>query len=183
MENIIKKAEEFALSETKKYGSPPKRFLNTSNNKGEKLTKDLNADTDVVKKGIYLLVIKNKKTRKIKVGSLGQLNFDSGFFVYAGSAQNNLEKRVKRHKSKSKKLHWHIDYILDKMNITSVFKFKSKYECTLAKQIKLLSNSFVKGFGCSDCGCESHLFYFKKSPTSLLKKKESQLSQILKQKN
>ncbi|MEM0465358.1 MAG: GIY-YIG nuclease family protein [Candidatus Pacearchaeota archaeon] len=113
-------------------------------------------------RGIYILIIRVKKPLKIKIGKLGIINFTKGNYAYIGSAQNNLEKRIMRHKSKSKKkkLHWHIDYLLNNKNskiIKIFYKKKSKkYECIIAKKLSKKRN-IINKFGCSDCTCKSHL--------------------------
>lgn len=115
-------------------------------------------------KGTYCLIIEVKKSLKLEVGRLDQVVFIEGFYVYVGSALNSLESRVKRHLSSKKKIHWHIDYLLNSKgsNIKEViFSIgEEKIECYLADLIS--KNSLpVARFGCSDCGCESHLFYFE----------------------
>ena len=110
-------------------------------------------------KGIYLLHILLRKDICIKVGALGKINFKKGNYIYVGSAQNNLEKRIHRHLSKNKKIHWHIDYFLNNKytSIKNIFykKASKKKECLTAKEL----NGFpIKNFGCSDCKCVSHLF-------------------------
>lgn len=96
----------------------------------------------------------------IKIGKRRNIFFKKGWYVYIGSALNNLESRIKRHYSLKKKHHWHIDYFLDyaKINKTFVKTAKIREECKVAL---LLSESFsvIPNFGCSDCGCNSHLFY------------------------
>jgi Uri superfamily endonuclease len=121
-------------------------------------------------KGTYLLIIFLNKHVFINIGALGKIRFPKGFYVYVGSAlgqsgSNTLENRVKRHLSSTKKLHWHIDYLLNAKS-ASFFRLYLipsciKLECLIADEIKLLSNGFIKKFGCSDCLCESHLFYFR----------------------
>ena len=61
-----------------------------------------------------------------------------------------------------KNLHWHVDYLLKKAEITDVIynESKRKIECDLSKSISQKSEG-IKDFGCSDCECESHLYYFK----------------------
>ncbi len=54
-------------------------------------------------KGVYCLIIKVKTDIIQKIGALGKIKFDKGIYVYVGSAQNNLKKRIKRHLSKNKK--------------------------------------------------------------------------------
>ena len=112
-------------------------------------------------KGCYCLTIHLKNAKKIKVGRLGKINFKKGYYVYVGSAMNSLESRLKRHLSEDKKLHWHIDYLLKKAEITCIiYNENKKVECELSQFLKTKTDG-VKNFGCSDCECESHLYYFK----------------------
>ncbi len=118
-------------------------------------------------KGAYCLIIELKKDSSIKIGALGNIKFKKGLYCYVGSALNNLEKRVQRHLSKKKKLHWHIDYILLNKNtsIKKVFykQANKREECKIAKFVLKNSISSITKFGCSDCKCKSHLFIIKKS--------------------
>jgi Uri superfamily endonuclease len=112
-------------------------------------------------KGIYALEISIDASIFIKVGKLGVLNFDKGLYVYVGSAQSNLEKRVERHMRKQKKRFWHIDYLLESghVKIADVF-LKSRAqseECRFAAELARDSLPII-GFGSSDCKCVSHLY-------------------------
>ena len=101
--------------------------------------------------------------KKVKIGrKLGNIQFKKGHYVYVGSAMNSLESRIKRHLSDEKKLHWHVDYLLKNAEITDVIYNESaqKIECELSRYISTKATG-VKDFGCSDCDCESHLYYFK----------------------
>lgn len=111
-------------------------------------------------KGIYLLEIELEKTKRIKVGALGLLTLPKGRYFYVGSAQNNMQKRIERHLSDSKKVRWHIDYLLSENNVKVInvyYKIAEKIEeCITAK--KMLDIGYgMKGFGSSDCKCPSHL--------------------------
>jgi len=112
-------------------------------------------------KGIYCLLIEVREDVSVKVGALGEIHLKKGCYGYFGSAQNNLEKRVARHFSQNKKVRWHIDYLLaDKASVpVRVYAKKSgrEEECRVAKKIGKTQVP-VKGFGCSDCKCASHLF-------------------------
>jgi len=115
-------------------------------------------------KGSYLLICQLDTDEKIKYGVRTD-NFKKGFYVYVGSALNNINKRVERHLRKEKKKHWHIDYFLEQAKIIKIKKYpESVKECELSNKIKKKSDGFIKGFGCTDCKCESHLYYFKKEP-------------------
>ncbi|MCD6476680.1 MAG: GIY-YIG nuclease family protein [Candidatus Aenigmarchaeota archaeon] len=115
-------------------------------------------------KGIYILLIRISKNIQVKIGSLGKINFNKGIYAYVGSAQNNLEKRVQRHKAKNKKLRWHIDYLLNNkfVKIIKIFYKNSgkKEECKIAKKLNKTEKPILN-FGCSDCKCKSHLFKIK----------------------
>ena len=111
-------------------------------------------------KGTYVLLIENDRVRNINIGRLGKLAFIPGYYIYVGSALNNLEKRIQRHCSSNKKIFWHIDYLLEEMEICEVFRIESNHrlECMVAQ--KFAECFFpVSGFGCSDCKCKSHLFF------------------------
>ncbi len=127
-------------------------------------------------KGIYCLIIDVKKNIELKIGSLGRIEFKKGDYIYVGSAQNNIEKRVERHFSKNKKKHWHIDYLLADKNVKlKKYLYKKagkKQECKLACSFLLSFEEPIKGFGCSDCNCVSHLFKIKKLDINKLNMKE-----------
>ncbi len=113
-------------------------------------------------KGVYCLFIEVLKPIKISVGKLGRIKFEKGNYVYIGSAQNNLEKRIERHLRKNKKKFWHIDYLLDNRNVkikeVSYKLTESKEEeCKIARLISQYAKS-IKNFGSSDCKCKSHLY-------------------------
>ena len=108
----------------------------------------------------YQLFIKVNKDVDLKVGKLGRFIFPIGSYVYTGSAKTNLDKRIERHLSKKKKLHWHIDYLLNHDAVKIIDIKKSEIiECILNK--KTNGTIIIKGFGSSDCNlcCGSHLKY------------------------
>lgn len=111
-------------------------------------------------KGSYLLFLKCKKNCKISVGKLGKLKFQKGIYIYVGSGMNSLEKRVKRHFLKKKKIRWHIDYLTTNKNFEVSFAILipgKRLECQLAKLLEKKALA-IKHFGSSDCNCLSHLF-------------------------
>lgn len=106
-------------------------------------------------------MVEIEKTVSLKVGKLGKRKFSPGFFIYVGSAQRNLRKRIERHFKKEKKTHWHIDYLLQVGKIKGCIilaEYPKEKECQIAQ---LLQQKFspLPGFGSSDCNCLSHLFY------------------------
>lgn len=116
-------------------------------------------------KGIYILAVLINQNVTVEIGALGKILFQKGFYAYVGSAQNNLEKRLKRHFEKTavKKKFWHIDHLVaaeDVKVVTAFFKEAEKTEeCTAAQSLAKFGFP-IKGFGCSDCRCESHLYMF-----------------------
>ena len=122
----------------------------------------------VLTKGIYCLTIKLVKKHNIRVGCLGNFGFPRGFYVYVGSAQNNLEDRINRHLRRDKKMHWHIDYLLHYGQVICVHTYAAEKnaECILSQKIGNIKNAeiLVSGFGSSDCSCASHLYFFQDNP-------------------
>jgi len=124
-------------------------------------------------KGTYFLVIYVQKNSFINIGALGLIEFQEGYYIYVGSAMGNkgsttLINRVKRHvdSSNKKKMHWHIDYLLDckYSYISKIFLFPSteRLECVLSNELRDSCDKYIKNFGSSDCNCDSHLFYISK---------------------
>jgi sugar fermentation stimulation protein A len=125
---------------------------------------DFTVDNLVVVRGAYCIICELEKDAWIKVGSLGKARFPRGVYVYVGSAQRGIEQRVGRHRSRKKKLKWHIDHFLEKAEVAAVIAVPSEdkeTECGLAKTILKISGASVPmmGFGSSDCKCDSHLVY------------------------
>lgn len=107
----------------------------------------------------------NKDTHAIPIGKLGQFNFQQGYYVYVGSAKRNITARIDRHLRIDKKMRWHIDYLRPYLTVESVQSFPEEDgECKLYQHLKRTHHAStpVKGFGSSDCKCDSHLFYYEK---------------------
>lgn len=100
-----------------------------------------------------------KKDKEIEVGALGGIEFSEGLYMYVGSGGRNVLKRVERHFTRDKTDHWHIDYLSKDAEPVDYFILPetSDYECVLSDIAESIGDP-VQGFGCSDCGCESHLF-------------------------
>ena len=117
-------------------------------------------------KGTYALVIHLPESRRIRIGNR-ENDFQKGYYVYVGSALNNLEKRIGRHMSADKKEHWHIDYFLKHAKILDVRTIQSehRFECLVSRTVRQLADSEpMDGFGSSDCRCNTHLYYFSENP-------------------
>ncbi len=101
---------------------------------------------------------------QIVAGALGSCNFPAGHYVYTGSARRNLAARIARHLSDSKKLRWHIDYLLAHPEVEILRMETSAIpECRWNQQVA--GQIPVPGFGASDCRrhCGSHLKYIDDS--------------------
>ena len=108
----------------------------------------------------YLLILWNRKPLVRRVGALGRLRLEPGYYVYVGSGGPNGLRRVQRHLSASKRCHWHIDYLTTgpgRMRPVDAYLLPGKDECRLAD---LLAQGLepIDGVGSSDCRCRSHLF-------------------------
>jgi len=119
--------------------------------------------------GSYILCIQLKKPIKKRIGSLGYLKFEKGYYCYVGSAMGNsmtLENRVFRHLRKKKKKKWHIDYFLDSKH-AKIFKVlflpsQKKLEEKISSLLEKEADLTIKNFGSSDCKTKGNLHYFRK---------------------
>lgn len=108
------------------------------------------------------MIMKLDEPCLLKVGALGELYFDDGYYAYTGSALGKSGfSRVQRHidvaSGKNSTRRWHIDYLLPYVEVVEVVT-SPRPECSVAANIdRILSR--VPGFGCSDCNCQSHLHY------------------------
>lgn len=116
-------------------------------------------------KGSYCLCISVDRDVAVEVGALGRHIFSPGHYIYVGSALSGLKSRIIRHLNTSRgthsTIHWHIDYLLKEaeVHVEAVYALASdeRKECAIAAEVSKWGFP-VKGFGCSDCQCESHLF-------------------------
>ncbi len=130
----------------------------------------------MVEAGTYALVLFLKESCRLQVGKLGRLGFLPGYYVYTGSALGGLAGRLKRHLRPEKRLHWHIDYLLQAASVKEVWYTCSqeRLECAWNGIVSGLPGAepALKGFGSSDCRCYSHLTFFACKPSfSLFKGK------------
>lgn len=120
-------------------------------------------------RGAYLLLMKLTENRSIRVRKLGELRFESGWYVYVGSAMENLTARIARHLRHRKRLHWHVDYLREAAVQCRALPIRSssRQECVLAKAMGSILTPGPAGFGSSDCDCPTHLFYSPELPLYL----------------
>lgn len=120
-------------------------------------------------RGIYCLVFRNAAC-SVRVGALGCIEFQGGFHVYIGSALGpgglaRVSRHIRCKKEGIGRPRWHVDYLLasDTFTLESVYCIPTgdRLECRLAS---LMPGRPIPGFGCSDCGCPSHLFSFLRHP-------------------
>ena len=64
-----------------------------------------------VESGYYLLLLRLTAATTIRVGALGRFSLPAGWYVYAGSALQNMCPRLNRHFKRRKKARWHIDHL------------------------------------------------------------------------
>jgi len=145
---------------------------------------------EAVDAGVYIIIMKLKKGRDIAIGSLGARHFKKGYYLYVGSARKNLQARMDRHRRLGKNMFWHIDYLRAEASFCAAVPVRGTMvsECELAAAVADVSSWQEPGFGCSDCGCSSHLFGMAEDPLKnaifidmLLAKRMGALAPLLQQ--
>ena len=119
-------------------------------------------------KGSYILLLYLPQDTKIKTKARA-FALKKGYYAYVGSAMNSLEKRVRRHFKKEKKLHWHIDYLTLKAEPIMAYLIPSnvRLEEELSRKMAKIGE-IVRGFGASDLNVPGNLFYFSYDPRHLV---------------
>jgi Uri superfamily endonuclease len=120
-------------------------------------------------KGSYALLLALKDETRLNVGRLGLCLLPPGYYLYVGSAQAGLGRRLGRHLGGQKRLRWHIDYLLQHAEVVEVWYALSeeRLECTWGQAARQLPQARIPtpGFGSSDCRCHSHLVFFPAPPS------------------
>ena len=116
--------------------------------------------------GDYLFIMKLANDKNLSIGHKGLMHFPSGYYIYIGSAKANLDKRLDHHKRKRKNKHWHLDYLRNECQVIAGLPIRTAddLECSLAQSVKKIADWEIKGFGCTDCHCSSHLFGMSNNP-------------------
>ncbi len=123
-------------------------------------------------RGTYILLTQLSQDETIRVGSLEEICFPCGGYAYVGSALGGFGKRLNYHLKRGKNPRWHIDYLLERAVIREILLFETeeRVECLVARALSA-EFSAIPDFGCSDCRCESHLFFalsFEEMKSSLM---------------
>jgi len=120
--------------------------------------------------GTYILWLRLDRARRIRVGSLGAINFASGHYAYVGSAlgPGGIRARLGRHFRRHRKTRWHIDYLSRVSQIRGAWVSygSERLEHRWAGVLQGLPGGWmpVAHFGSSDCRCKAHLTGFSKLP-------------------
>ena len=126
-------------------------------------------------KGTYVIILYVGNGKSIQIGKLGKFKFRKGYYAYVGSAfgPGGLKSRLKHHIEPKKTYHWHIDFLNPLVTELWVSNNGARLEHEWARALGKTASDKILGFGCSDCTCESHLFFFKSM--MLLKNSQKEL--------
>ncbi len=120
--------------------------------------------------GTYALLLSSTTNTIIRVGRLGDLWLQQGFYIYVGSAlgPGGVCARLAHHMRFAERPHWHIDYLRPHTTIEEIWcrYDRRSLEHGWARCFAGMRGASVPlaGFGSSDCDCEAHLFFFEKRP-------------------
>ena len=116
--------------------------------------------------GLYLLVMRLPRTRRLALGKLGRPRFDPGWYVYAGAARRGLARRLGGHLRRRQRPIQPIDLFRAACDHADAFPIRTATEaCALAAKVARLGTVAVRGFGSPDCGCSGHLIRVPGAPT------------------
>lgn len=125
----------------------------------------------MIRKGTYVLFLRFGSDVETDIGSLGHFLIEKGDYCYVGSAMGGLDQRLRRHLSPSKKIRWHIDYLTTVCTDMKAYESEGEAnpECGIAELMMRIGNvPYIKGFGCSDCHCQTHFFRVNRDATEIV---------------
>lgn len=122
-------------------------------------------------KGTYVLIVNVASRKELTIGRLGTFVMAPGYYAYVGSAlgPGGLRARLGHHIRAAGRPRWHIDYLrristpVEVWTAASNRRLESAWAAALSGMRSLVP--VIDGFGASDCGCNTHLFYSKRLPS------------------
>lgn len=124
--------------------------------------------------GVYHLILRLERPRRIRIGALGPFSFRAGYYSYTGRAMRGLGARIARHARRNKTRRWHIDYFRkysDLIEIRVIPTENAGEEESLAVALldharKILGDAALPapGFGSSDSRLPTHLVCWGPNP-------------------
>ena len=118
--------------------------------------------------GLYFLLVKLPSPIQLTIRKK-EYSLPAGYYIYTGSAQRNLSQRLRRHSSRHKKMHWHIDYLLEHATISAIRVMSAAPRNDEQRYAGLWADMAdgipVPKFGASDSPACSHLAWFKTRKT------------------
>jgi Uri superfamily endonuclease len=121
--------------------------------------------------GTYILITHLPASTVLTIGRLGTFPFTAGLYAYVGSAfgTGGLRGRLKHHLAPNKRLHWHMDYLVQAAPIQAIWYLANETprEHDWAAIVAALPDvtTPIHRFGASDCKCPAHLFYASTLPS------------------
>lgn len=121
--------------------------------------------------GTYTLLLTCNKPLRLRVGKIGLVPLEKGHYLYTGSALGiggaSLERRVARHRCRTKRVRWHVDYLTVRPEIIVrhivCLQSRKRLECQINQHIisTLNAQPIAPHAGATDCECNGHLLSVK----------------------
>ncbi len=139
--------------------------------------------------GTYILILCSARARTLEVGRLGRFPLQPGYYLYVGSAfgPGGVAARCGHHMRISARPRWHIDYLRAVCRLEQIWythdavRREHEWAGRLASMPGM--EAPLPGFGASDCGCATHLFFCRTPPSisafrRRVKKQETRLERV-----
>jgi len=128
--------------------------------------------------GTYALLLAANETCCLRIGRLGGLALQPGWYVYVGSAfgPGGVDARLAHHRKRAARPHWHVDHLRLHTRLERIWYTHDsvRREHQWAQVMQRLPGAEMPrhGFGASDCACVSHLVRFARRPSFRLFQRE-----------
>ncbi len=121
--------------------------------------------------GAYALLLHCAQAGRVRVGRLGEMPVQVGYYLYLGSAfgPGGLAGRIAHHLRPPAALRWHIDYLRQAAQVVEIWAAQGRrvMEHTWAQVLCAQPECSIPlaRFGASDCRCPAHLVFLRERPT------------------
>jgi len=112
---------------------------------------------------LYIVMTYVPRRSSLRVGSLGVVTLERGWYAYVGASARARRARVARHLALEKPLRWHADYLFTAFPARRAWLVDgATSECALAEALAEPPGAtrHPLRFGAGDCRCAGHLVWF-----------------------
>jgi len=127
---------------------------------------DLYKSEGVSDRGSYIMLFFIEQDQIIDMGDYGKRLFQAGYYAFVAYEDNDLKKRIERHKRRRKRCNNQRDFLRTNSKIDMIWPIRASENdcCRINRAVKKLADDVIENFDSLFCSCDSHLHFFRENP-------------------